>query len=356
MEAPDGTVLGRRREAVVVLLVGLEARDPRLDVVVDGRGGRQRACGPRRRKFLSVATSRSRLTLPSASASRVHSVIALGVGSPDITPSEKRLPRPARPGAPSPVPAASALGRGSRSRLWCRRARRTGGGSALRDLLSVREPREPNAARTVRGSLLTAGAVGRRKRQLDGLPGPRRRARRRARRLSRSCSAARAALGQLAHGHRGPARCSVGWATLRPPTSTVIALRAWRVDAQRAGRRMPTRSAAGPAARRSASRARMVRAQALELGADLRPAARDLRDHRRARARAFCPTKVASTCAMGARTGRGHSTAGRRGRRRGEGEAAQRVSGRRRASIAAACPPRSRRSPGAAGRSARAGR
>ena len=44
-EAPDGAVLGRRREAVVVLLVGLEARDPRLDVVVDGRGGRQPLVG-----------------------------------------------------------------------------------------------------------------------------------------------------------------------------------------------------------------------------------------------------------------------------------------------------------------------
>ena len=51
------------------------------------------------RKLLSVATSRSTLTLPSASARRVHSVIALGVGSPDMTPSEKRPPRASAAGA-----------------------------------------------------------------------------------------------------------------------------------------------------------------------------------------------------------------------------------------------------------------
>ena len=47
-EAPDGAVLGRRREAVVVLLVGLEARDPRLDVVVDAPRRSAAACGPPR--------------------------------------------------------------------------------------------------------------------------------------------------------------------------------------------------------------------------------------------------------------------------------------------------------------------
>jgi hypothetical protein len=50
------------------------------------------------------------LTLPSRSTARVHSVIALGVGSPDITPSEKRPPRASAAERAEPSPAAIALG------------------------------------------------------------------------------------------------------------------------------------------------------------------------------------------------------------------------------------------------------
>jgi hypothetical protein len=45
-----------------------------------------------RRKPLSRATSSSTVPAPSASATRVHSVMARGPGSPDITPSAKRPP------------------------------------------------------------------------------------------------------------------------------------------------------------------------------------------------------------------------------------------------------------------------
>jgi hypothetical protein len=70
----------------------------------------RRLCATTWRNDLSVATSRSTLTLPSASASRVHSVIALGVGSPDMTPSEKRPWRASAAGRAEPRPAAIALG------------------------------------------------------------------------------------------------------------------------------------------------------------------------------------------------------------------------------------------------------
>src|SRR6476660_6875829 len=50
-------------------------------------------CATTWRKALSVATARSALSAPSTSCRRDQSEIAVGVGSPDITPSEKRPAR-----------------------------------------------------------------------------------------------------------------------------------------------------------------------------------------------------------------------------------------------------------------------
>ena len=62
-----------------------------------------------RRKPRSRATSSSTVPRPSASATRVQSVMAFGPGSPDSTPSRKRPPRRlGRRGGPSPF--ASACG------------------------------------------------------------------------------------------------------------------------------------------------------------------------------------------------------------------------------------------------------
>src|SRR4051794_16715736 len=58
-----------------------------------------------RRKSLTRATSSSALTFPSTSCRRDHSVIALGVGSPDMTPSENTPSRAS--GAARPWPSAS---------------------------------------------------------------------------------------------------------------------------------------------------------------------------------------------------------------------------------------------------------